>query len=191
MPNCKTLSLNTVGGAQALAERIEGFHADDHDHILFAHGDLRTDPIRGNQDFTEFRLQDRETGEWASAAVTIERPRVAYGDNLLPATVTFSSSSSSTVGADYAVATAALLTFAADAANLLTTWAQAGQLPRLGGAVVQPGVWSYAFPDAVENGRSKTITYTSPEPLEHSEIEERLHRYGATSCEITPPAVAS
>lgn len=179
-------SLNTIGAAQALAECIEGFaYADG---IALTHGDLRTAPLRGDRLYTELRLLD-PAGKDASAIVTIERGRRAYGDQS-PASVTFSSSSS-TAGTGYARATAALLTFAADVADLLNQWAAAGQLPRLGGARREPGVWTYVFPDAVEDGRSKTVTINRPEPLEDREVEDLMARYGATSCQGTPPAVPS
>jgi len=52
-------------------------------------------------------------------------------------------------------------------------------------------VWTYSFPDACVGGHSKTITITRDEPLEHREIEDAVLRYGATSCQCTPPGVTS
>lgn len=47
-------------------------------------------------------------------------------------------------------------------------------------------MFTYFFPDATERGVAKPIRFHSNEPLEDREIEERMLRYGATSCEITP-----
>jgi hypothetical protein len=48
-------------------------------------------------------------------------------------------------------------------------------------------MYSYFFPDALDaRGNAKPITFHSEEPLEDREIEDRMLRYRASSCTITP-----
>jgi hypothetical protein len=47
-------------------------------------------------------------------------------------------------------------------------------------------VFTYFFPDAVENGVSKPLRYHSADELEDRELQERMLRYQATSVQVTP-----
>jgi hypothetical protein len=123
------ISISSIAAAHTVASAIAG-HGDD--FILTRSGTRLTDTrvVRGGRDFTEMRFFTEE-GDWASATVTVERPRNAYGESQ-GARVNFSSAASGNHDTvEYALATADLIAFAARVAAQLNDWNDRGELDYL------------------------------------------------------------
>ena len=123
----KSLSMNAVAAAHAVAAAIEGYGEEI--RLSYEPGAaVVVVPVGGH--YTELRLDGDGV---RSARVTIERPELEWnGTDVKPTRVSWSSSSSSSSGARDALATADLLRFACAVAGILDGWATRGELPRLG-----------------------------------------------------------
>ena len=126
----QSININAIAAVHEVAATIAGV-ANVDAPVLLVDRDLNAGrEVFAGRDYTEILVGDR-----ARTTVTIHRPteRWSGGGDVERATVTWSSSDSYG-GVEDAAATARFLAFAAQVAEQLNRWLDAGQLPYLDGA---------------------------------------------------------
>lgn len=123
-----TISITAVAAVHEVASTLEGYR--DPVVLDLDGAQCVVNPLGPYVDQVELRLAGPR---FRTASVTIERARRdSWGEGeLTRSRVSWGSSSSGSKGHEDAVATAVLLTFAAQVAALIDDWAERGQLSRL------------------------------------------------------------